>query len=81
MRASIARNAERFVYVYDYDYWRHDVIVEQIRDSDPDAEYPVSVDGERGCPPENVGGTYGFMDIPEADLDRTHEEHQEMLDW
>ena len=31
--AAMARRADRFVYVYDYgDNWRHDVIVEEVRD-------------------------------------------------
>ena len=33
----IARGVERFVYTYDFgDNWRHDVIVEEVRDGDPD---------------------------------------------
>ncbi len=78
----IARGADRFVYVYDYgDNWRHDVIVEEVRDGDPNMEYPVFVDGNRRCPTEDVGGPGGFMDFLEAILDSTHEEHRAMLDW
>ena len=44
----IARGVERFVYTYDFgDNWRHDVIVEEVRDGDPEVEYPAFVDG---CP-------------------------------
>ena len=42
----ISRGVERFVYTYDFgDNWRHDVIVEEVRDGDPDREYPAFVDG------------------------------------
>ena len=42
----ISRGVDRFVYTYDYgDNWRHDVIVEEVRDGDPDREYPAFVDG------------------------------------
>ena len=35
----ISRGVERFVYTYDYgDNWRHDVIVEEVRDGAPDRE-------------------------------------------
>ena len=79
---AIARGADRFVYVYDYgDNWRHDVIVEEVRDGDPNIEYPAFVDGARRCPPEDVGGVAGFMDFLEAILDPAHEEHRAMLDW
>ena len=78
----IARGAARFVYVYDYgDNWRHEVIVEEVRDGAPNIEYPAFVDGARCCPPEDVGGPDGFMDFLEAILDPGHEEHRAMLDW
>ena len=79
---AIARGADRFVHVYDYgDNWRHEVIVEEVRDGDPDVEYPAFVDGARRCPPEDVGGPDGFMDFLEAVLDPAHDEHRAMLDW
>ncbi len=78
----IASGAARFVYVYDFgDYWRHDVIVEEVRDGDPAIDYPACVDGERCCPPEDVGGPEGFMDFLEAILDPCHEEHRAKLEW
>ena len=84
----IARGADRFlyvyVYVYVYDYgdnWNHDVIVEEVRDGDPDMEYPTFVDGGRRCPLEDVGGPEGFMNFLEAILDSAQKEHRAMLDW
>ena len=78
----IARGVDRFVYTYDYgDNWRHDVIVEEVRDGAPDSEYPAFVDGDRRCPPEDVGGPDGFMELQEANLDSGHEEHRNMIRW
>ena len=78
----IARGVEWFVYTYDYgDNWRHDVIVEEVRDGDPDMEYPAFVDGARRCPPEDVGGPHGFMEFLEAVLDPPHEQHRDMIRW
>ena len=79
----IARGVERFVYTYDYGgNWRHDVIVEDIRDGDPDIEYPAFVDGARRCPPEDLGGP---ARVPwtsmEAILDPAHEQHRDMVRW
>ncbi len=82
LRTVIARDVDRFVYIYDFgDYWCHDVIVEEVRDGDPDMEYPAFVEGAGRCPPEDVGGPGGFMDFLEAVLDPTHEEHQALLQW
>ena len=79
---AIARGADQFVYVYDYgDNWCHDVNVEEVRGGDPDLEYLAFVDGARRCPPEDVGGPDGFMDLLEAVLDPAHEERRAMLDW
>ena len=50
---AIARGADRFVYG---DNWLHDMIVEDVRNGEPDTEYPTFVDGARRCPLEDVGG-------------------------
>ena len=78
----VERGVDRFLYVYDFgDDWRHDVIVEEVRDGDGDTEYPSFVDGARRCPPEDVGGTHGFMEFLEAVLDASHAEHARMIEW
>ena len=78
----IARGAARLVYAYDYgDNWRRDVIVEEVRDSEPDREYPAFVYGGRRCPPKDVGGSVGFMGYPKADFDPAHEQHRDMVLW
>jgi Domain of unknown function (DUF6398)/Plasmid pRiA4b ORF-3-like protein len=43
--------------------------------------YPQCLEGERACPPEDVGGIGGFADYLQAMADPSHERHQEMLDW
>ena len=45
------------------------------------SDYPAFVDGERRCPPEDVGGVPGFMDFLEAALDPLHVEHNEVVTW
>ena len=82
LKTLVERGVERFLYVYDFgDDWRHDVIVEEVGDGDEDTEYPAFVDGARRCPPEDVGGTPGFMEFLEAVLDTGHEEHARMKEW
>ena len=82
LKTLVERGVDRFLYVYDFgDNWRHDVVVEGLRDGGEDTEYPVFVDGARRCPPEDVGGTDGFMEFLEAVLDSSHEEHDRMMAW
>lgn len=63
----VERGVDRFLYVYDFgDDWRHDVIVEEVRKGEAGIEYPGFVAGAGRCPPEDVGGTRGFISFLEA---------------
>ena len=82
LRTAIERGVDRLVYVYDMgDDWRHDVVVEEVRQGAPDEEYPALVDGARRCPPEDVGGIPGFLEFLGAVLDPAHEMHRETVEW
>jgi len=72
-----------FVYEYDFgDSWRHEITVERIKPT-PKEElpYPWCLDGQRACPPEDVGGVSGYANFLEAWRDRSHPEHREMREW
>ena len=71
-----------FLYEYDYgDGWLHVLVVEQYWSSNPDVQYPVCVEGERACPPEDVGGIYGYEKLLAVLAEPKHEEHEEMRMW
>lgn len=72
----------RLVYEYDFgDGWEHEVVQEGISRPDAGVTYPVCVDGERACPPEDCGGIPGYMHLLEALRDESHPEHNELLEW
>jgi hypothetical protein len=72
----------RWIYEYDFgDGWRHEVLFEGFPPADPKAKYPLCVEGERACPPEDCGGPYGYSDYLAAIADPQHEQHEEMLEW
>ena len=78
----IARERQRFHYVYDFgDDWHHEIWVEQIGQPEKGQKYPVCVKGKRACPPEDVGGPCGYAEYLEALADRKHERHKEFLRW
>jgi hypothetical protein len=78
----VRRGIDRFTYTYDFgDNWIHDVIIEKSVAADPDVLYPAYVDGERQCPPEDVGGFPGYYEFLDAISDPTHEEHEHLLEW
>jgi hypothetical protein len=72
----------KFVYEYDFgDSWEHILLLEKILSAEKDAQYPVCLKGKRACPPEDVGGIWGYEDFLEAIADPEHEEHEDYLEW
>lgn len=61
----LTKEGLRFNYVYDTkDLWRHTVVVEKVLPRD-ERDYPIVLDGARGCPPENCGGIKGYKELLE----------------
>ncbi len=75
---------ERFRFEYEYDFgddWQHDVLFEGRLRAEPGSRFPVCVEGERACPPEDVGGPFGYADLLEALADPAHESHDTLQIW
>ena len=71
-----------FLYIYDFgDCWEHDILVEKILPPEPVVDYPRCLAGERRCPPEDVGGVYGYEDFLKAMRNPKHKEHAHYLEW
>lgn len=71
-----------FRYIYDFgDDWDHKITVEKILGPEEGSPHAVLLTGKRTCPPEDVGGVYGFMDCLEILGDPDHSEHEETLEW
>ena len=72
----------RFDYLYDFgDNWEHEVVFEGTLKPESGAKYPLCTGGARACPPDDVGGVWGFEEYLEALADPKHERHEELLDW
>lgn len=72
----------RFQYEYDFgDSWHHEVLFESVVQTDPKVHYPVCLEGNRACPPEDCGGIWGYPDFLEAIQNPKHERHAELLEW
>ena len=71
-----------FQYVYDFgDWWDHEIVVEKCFDAKNETPLALCLDGDRACPPEDVGGVPGFVRFVAAISDPNDPEHQRMLDW
>lgn len=72
----------RFIYEYDFgDGWQHQVMVEKLLPAKAGAIYPVCITGKRACPPEDVGGVWGYSDFLQVIRNPSHPERDEMLEW
>lgn len=80
----VPEDGSRFQFDYEYDFgdgWEHEVLFEGCLPAEKGTRYPVCVEGERACPPEDVGGTYGYQEYLEAMADPEHEEHESFMEW
>ncbi len=75
-------SVRHFTYTYDLgDTWIHDIRVESVLARAEGVRYPQLLDGARGCPPEDCGGTGGYEDLLQILADPTHESYVEFRNW
>jgi hypothetical protein len=71
-----------FLYEYDFgDGWEHQLLVEDILETDPEKQYPVCIAGENACPREDSGGTHGYAEMMEIIQNPAHEEYRSTKTW
>ena len=82
----IKQNKSTFDYLYDFgDNWNHQITIVKSRYIDP-APHPFQdqvycLEGHGMCPPEDVGGTWGFENFKQIMFDPSDEEHEDMVSW
>jgi hypothetical protein len=57
------------------------VTFEKRLDVNPDLKYPLCIDGKMACPPEDVGGTYGFAQFRRIMRNPQHREYAVYTEW
>jgi hypothetical protein len=80
----LPKTGQRFRFEYEYDFgdsWEHEVLFEGCVRAERSQGCPLCLEGARACPPEDVGGTWGYRGFLEALADLDHEEHEEYLRW
>ena len=69
-------------YLYDFgDNWEHLIEFEGKFEKQPNVKYPLCIDGERACPPEDVGGSSGYEHFVEAITTQRHPDRKDLLQW
>jgi len=69
-------------YIYDFgDGWEHTIKIERLADPEPGTLYPRLTEASGRCPPEDVGGPWGYAEFLGAMNDPKHERHDELAGW
>lgn len=69
-------------YVYDFgDDWDHSIRIERVNEATQGVTYPRLLKATGACPPEDVGGAWGYEEFLEALADPDHEQHDDMVHW
>jgi hypothetical protein len=80
----VPKDGKRFRFQYEYDFgngWEHEILFEGCLRAEKGTKYPLCLEGARACPPEDVGGIYGYQEYLEALADPNHERHKEFMGW
>lgn len=76
------RIRSKFIYLYDMgDSWEHEIVVEKILKNQEGKPYPVCLEGQGACPPEDSGGIWGYYEMLEAVKTPSHPDHEHYLEW
>lgn len=78
----LTREKDSLIYEYDFgDSWEHKVTLEKITPFAPGSILPVCIKAKGACPPEDVGGIWGYYSFLEALSDSEHPEHERVKEW
>jgi hypothetical protein len=81
-RALSGPNFKVLRYTYDFgDDWLHTIKVERRFSAELWEEFPRLIDAKGRCPPEDVGGPWGYAQYLEAMTNPHHAQHAEWLEW
>jgi hypothetical protein len=80
----LPKTGRRFRFQYEYDFgdsWYHEVLFEGVVQAELKVKYPLCLEGEQACPPEDCGGIWSYPDFVEAIQNPDHERYEELLEW
>jgi len=80
----VPKDGKRFQFTYEYDFgdnWQHKVLLEGCLKAEKSGRHPLCIERERNCPPEDVGGVWGYAEFLEAIADPKHDQHYDFVEW
>jgi hypothetical protein len=80
----VPHSGKQAAWEYHYDFgddWQHEIVFEGCAPIERGVKYPRCVEGARACPPEDIGGPWGYPYFLDALADPKHERHAELMAW
>ncbi|MFH0959121.1 MAG: plasmid pRiA4b ORF-3 family protein [Pseudomonadota bacterium] len=79
----IKQKNRTFRYLYDFgDGWEHELTIEENNYFNPERGIELTcLEGERACPPEDVGGVPGYVEFCKILKDPHNEEYETYMEW
>lgn len=82
LRDYFSEDNRTMLYLYDFgDDWKHRIEYERILFKKTKQKYPVCIGGDRACPPEDCGGSFGYERLLEILKNPRDEEYKETRTW
>jgi hypothetical protein len=70
------------IYEYDFgDAWSHEILLEKFIKSDDSIKYPICLGGKMKCPPEDVGGIGGYVEMLKVLRNPNNDEYESYITW
>ncbi len=78
----LRKEEDSIIYEYDFgDGWEHKITLEKVLPFDHDAVLPLCIKARGACPPEDIGGIWGYYNFLDALNNSNHPEHEEFREW
>ena len=78
----LKKEKDTIIYEYDFgDGWEHKITLEKILPYSLQATLPLCLKAKGACPPEDVGGVWGYAEFLKALNDSDHDEHEQYKEW
>lgn len=76
------KDSLKITYEYDFgDDWLHEIILEEVIETQEPGQIPKCLDGSRNCPPEDCGDPWGYQALLTTLANPKHPDYKSLKKW